>query len=105
MIIVIMFVLCVIGLIYGAANGIGWLVYTSAVLAITLVLYGCVAWAIADQKRWAEFAKEHNCKIVRKETGSHHSGVAIVGGKPGFGSSYTPGKTTYLCDDGIEYVR
>lgn len=45
--------------------------------------------AVAEANAWSEFSKEQNCKVVGYVSGS----------------TYTPEKTGYSCDDGMMYWR
>jgi len=48
-------------------------------------------------EHWQEFQKEHNCKVTGKVDAS-----VLYANKH---SVYVPEKTTYLCDDGIQYTK
>ena len=69
---------------------------------ISVSFIGVAVWAgVADQKKWDAFASSHDCKIVGKEEGS--VGTGFSNGK--VATIYIPGKTTYHCNDGINYTR
>lgn len=76
------------------------------VLSIPATIYA----SIQDQKRWQAFAQAHNCKVVAKEQGHTSTGVGYgvtASGNTGtvVTTTHTPGKTAWLCDDGITYWR
>ena len=71
---------------------------------VALALWGALTiWAvIADSNEWEEFRNAHHCKIVSMESSSTALGVS------GSGNAVVmsvPGKTGWLCDDGITYYR
>lgn len=83
-------------------DGIFWAIGTMLV-----VLLGGALWAgHVDAKRWAKFSAEHDCRVVGKMNGTVGVGTAV---KPGGGvatvTTYEPGKTGYLCNDGVTYWR
>lgn len=73
-------------------------------IGIVLVAILLVWVAIADGNHWATFQKDHHCRIVGKMEPSTGVGPAM-GGKGGIAVVFIPGKTGYLCDDGITYWR
>lgn len=63
-----------------------------------------------EHYRWETFAKTHDCRVVEKMAGDVDTTVApIFDGKGGVsyavGVTDTPGKTAYLCNDGVKYWR
>lgn len=78
---------------YSIPLGIG------VVLVAVIVLFVCLS--IRDEHNWDRFRKQHECKVVRREAGSTTTGFA--NGKTVVVT--TPGKVTWRCDDGVEYVR
>jgi len=53
---------------------------------------------IEEEKQWQAYAKENDCKVVKFERGGVDyltNGESII----------RDDKTTYRCDDGMEYVR
>ena len=101
MIIGVIFVFLIGVMIFGIHIEEHWLSF----LSIIGMVFCLLCWAYQEDKEWEKFAIEYNCKVIRREKGHHSHGTAVVGGKVGFGSSYTADKTTYICDDGVEYVR
>ena len=80
------------------------------VAAIVLVLLGVlfVTAHIYDERAWTEFVKEHECRVVGKTSSSTATTVApVIGGNGGVsvGTTVIPGKTGWLCNDGITYWR
>lgn len=70
-------------------------------LVLVALFAGMIAFAHKEEQRWLEWAKMNECRAVRYEDGSYATGLAgdkVV-------SVYTPGKTTYRCRNGVEYVR
>ena len=73
------------------------------IVGLLLVFFG-----IKGSNEWKVFAKEHNCKIVGRIAGSTQTGVGpVMGNSGGIAVIITPvpGKTGYLCDDGVTYWR
>ena len=61
---------------------------------------------IKEQEEWKVFSAAHECKVVAKTQG--HSSVGTLynsNGSVGFGSIYSPGSKSYLCNNGITYTR
>lgn len=88
----------------------GWA--TRAMLLFCLIIIGLLPVAIRgiiqEQKEWEDFAVERNCKVTDKVQSSVVITTApIVNGSGGVavGTSVVPGKTAYLCDDGVTYWR
>ena len=82
-----------------------------AVMALLLALIPLSIWAaLEEQKEWEAFSSEHYCKVVGRMTGGSQTGVGYgVTNNGKFGTivttTTTPGKTGYLCDDGVTYWR
>lgn len=85
----------------------GRVVLLSFILLIALI--PIMVWAtIADQQEWNAFKSAHACKIVGKMRGDVTTTVApIIGGNGGIavGTSVSPDKTGWQCDDGVTYWR
>jgi hypothetical protein len=63
---------------------------------------------IQENKEWQEFKLEHHCKVVAHISGTTAVGIVpMMGGNGGVGISITPipGKTGWLCDDGVTYYK
>lgn len=61
---------------------------------------------IQEHKAWEQFRVEQNCRVVAKISGSTGVGPTITGsGDVGVTTISVPGKTGWLCDDGITYFR
>lgn len=70
--------------------------------SVAAVMIGTVVGlAIVDENQWQAFAKEHQCKVVGKIAG--YSTYGYHNGK--YQTFYVPSKTTYRCNDGIDYTR
>ncbi len=69
-------------------------------LAGTLIA-GAVALGIHEQNQWEAFAAQHECKVVGKIAG--HTAYGYYNGK--YQSYWVSSKTTYLCNDGVQYTR
>lgn len=65
------------------------------------VIAGAVALAVYEGKQWEAFAKTHDCRVVGKISG--HWSYGYYNGK--YQNYWTPGKTVYKCNDGVEYTR
>lgn len=81
-----------------------WPVFIAAVLIVVAILA-----AICEQGQWERFAEEHHCKVVGRTSSSTGVGVGPISTGNGIGvgviTTVTPGKTGYLCDDGVTYWR
>lgn len=62
---------------------------------------GAVALGVYEEGQWQVFAKEHQCKVVGKIAG--YSTYGYHNGK--YQTYWVPSKTTYRCNDGIDYTR
>lgn len=59
-----------------------------------------------EHKAWEQFLVEHNCRVVARISGSTGVGPTIgANGNIGVATISVPGKTGWLCDDGITYFR
>ncbi len=61
-----------------------------------------------EENQWYVFKEAHDCHIVGQTSGNVSTTVApIIGGNGGvaMGTSYTPGKTGWKCNDGVTYWR
>ena len=65
------------------------------------LIAGAVALAVVEQNQWEAFAAKHECKVVGKIAG--YSTYGYYNGK--YQNHWTPGKTVYKCNDGVEYTR
>ena len=73
---------------------------------LALLLYA----AHRDNVAWKSFAAEHRCKVVGQIRGSVSTGIGTpYNGNETIGVTpmvlCIPGKTGYLCDDGVTYWR
>lgn len=78
------------------------------VLVIALIALPFLSYYVikADREQWAKFAAENNCRVVGKMSGSTSTGFGVTSnGQMGTVVTSTPGKTGYLCDDGVTYWR
>lgn len=65
------------------------------------LIAGAIALATVEQKQWDAFAAQHECKVVGKIAG--HSAYGYRNGS--YTTYWVPSKTTYRCNDGIDYTR
>lgn len=78
----------------------------AAVLTILGLLALCFYGLYLGEKEWEQFRVEHNCKIVGKQSSTVAPGVGVSGNGNAVSTvTVIPGKTGYLCDDGITYWR
>jgi hypothetical protein len=85
----------------------GW-VGRSILFGTPVILVLMAVGIIADAKQWDAFRKAHDCRIVGKMRGDVVTTVApIIGGNGGvaIGTSVTPDKTGWACNDGVTYWR
>lgn len=77
------------------------------IIAIIAVILIGLAWTgTIEKQKWEAFRERHDCKIV----GKTDSDVGIGTGITSNGNATTttiiiPGKTAWLCDDGVTYWR
>jgi hypothetical protein len=69
------------------------------VFAVAVVGLGYLG--VQEQKQWDAFAKAHECKVVGKIAG--YSTYGYYNGK--YQTYWVSSKTTYRCNDGIDYTR
>lgn len=75
------------------------------VCAFVVLLGVGIYFGVKADNEWHDWAAKH-CKVTRKISGHSSSGYGMsYDGKFGYVSTYTPGKTCWLCDDGVEYCR
>lgn len=81
---------------------------------LILVIFGMLALLvnlkIESDKRWAEFMRNHDCKVVEKREGEVAVSTGIVINANGTATpvvlnNSTPDSIGYLCNDGITYWR
>lgn len=65
------------------------------------LIAGAVALAVVEQNQWEAFAAKHECKVVGKIAG--YSTYGYHNGK--YQTYWVPSKTTYRCNDGVDYTR
>lgn len=84
------------------ATAVEWII----LLLILAITGGAVFVAIAEERDWDQFRVSHSCRVVGKTSSTTSSGWAF-GGKGGGGPVVTtePGKTGWLCNDGVTYWR
>lgn len=76
-----------------------------AAIGAALVI-GSVALVVIENSQWDSFSQEHHCKVVGKTTADVGFGTGIgANGQITSLTTVTPGKTGYLCDDGVTYWR
>ena len=58
------------------------------------------------QKEWQAFKLQHDCKIVAKESDTTFTTTGFsTSGNMNIGVGTLAGKTSWLCNDGITYIR
>lgn len=80
-------------------------------IALCVGLIALLVWSSAEEnKKWGNFASEHDCKITQKVKGDLVVGTGV--GMTGNGqmgtvvtTTQTPDKTAWLCNDGVTYWR
>jgi hypothetical protein len=77
---------------------------------VAVVVVVTIGAAMADSQRWEQFKTEHNCRKVSEVAPFTSTGYGFgmtASGKFGSGVVTTtePGKTAWLCDDGVTYWR
>ena len=83
----------------------------SGVVLLTVVSCGAAIVAIdKDNKEWAVFAKEQDCKVVQRIDPIVAYGTGVMVSPSGTASvitipNVTPSKVAFLCNDGITYWR
>jgi hypothetical protein len=78
--------------------GIGFLVAAVVVVAVGV--------ALAESREWDTFKAAHECRVVGKMSGSVTTGVGVApNGQIATVIGSTPGKTGWLCNDGVTYWR
>lgn len=82
-----------------------WFIAVAAV--VTIALFSLAVWAgIEEQKQWNAFAKAHHCNKVAEIAGYYSYGTGVMSnGKVGTVTEWNPSRTTYHCDDGVDYTR
>lgn len=78
---------------------------------IIVLVIALMTWAmIHDARQWEKFKAAHNCKVISRTASTVVPTVTTSVGadgqvSTGITSVYVPGKTGYLCDDGVTYWR
>jgi hypothetical protein len=80
------------------------------IIMVIILIISLIPLTISEEKAWNRFSKEHNCKVISKDSGTYQTNVITTiqpNGQVGTGTmtNYQPGKTGYKCDDGITYYR
>lgn len=78
-----------------------WVLGVATVACVALLIWGTVA----DQRKWERFAAAHHCRKVAQVEAGTRVGYAFTGKGGGVAVMPEPGKSAYLCDDGITYWR
>lgn len=76
--------------------------YTTITLAVVIVLGWLLALGIKEHKAWTRFKTEHECKVVAKVE-PVTTPIFNSDGPTSF--QVQPGKTGWLCNDGVTYWR
>lgn len=81
-----------------------WMVWIGAAFVGLIVL---IVWAsIENARKWDAFKSKYNCKVVAHINGDVFNTFGTdAKGNMTVGVGSTPGKTGWLCDDGITYYR
>jgi hypothetical protein len=92
----------------------GWLTRSAvcfvgcAVISIPLMVVIAMQIDAAENTRWQAFKTAHDCKIVGRMSGSVTTTIAPIVGSKGnvaIGTSVSPDKTGWQCNDGVTYWR
>lgn len=89
-----------------AQGGFAGLFFLAVVAAVVLFFAGTLKLAHEEAREWEAFKVEHACKQVSTVSGSTTTYTYVgAGGMPATCIAYTPGKTVWMCDDGLLRVR
>lgn len=85
---------------------IEWLILAVVAVILPLAIYG----GYIEQKRWGQFVIDHKCRVTGRIAATtsitHGYGVRSDGTTGSMvGTTTTPEKTAWLCDDEITYWR
>ena len=73
---------------------------------IVVLVAVVIAAAIHDSNEWDKFKIDHHCKVVGKMDGDVFNTFGVgSNGQAVVGIGTTPGKTGWLCDDGVTYWK
>ena len=77
------------------------------IVTVIVALIGALIWAtVEDAKEWERFKAGHDCKVVARVRGETMSTVTYgTNGQVHIGTTSTPDKTGWLCNDGVTYYR
>lgn len=77
------------------------------IVGVIIALTAAMVMGASDERsQWEAFSASHSCKIVSKTTGNTLLSPVFSGkGGVGLATTYVPGKTGYLCNDGVTYYR
>lgn len=78
-----------------------WGLFLAAAAAV-LVGVAAIVFTVHDDRAWARFKQQHECKVVAKQASRVIYSVDSTG-KPT--THVVTGTTTWLCDDGAQYTR
>ena len=83
-------------------GGLGGALLIFSALLIAVFVVG----AVQEEREWDSFKVAHQCKVVAKVDGSSSTAIGFsTSGNMVVTPVYTPGKTGWLCDDGITYYK
>lgn len=89
-----------------AQGGFAVLVVLAMIVVAVLFFAGTLKLAREEAREWEAFKVRHACKQVSTVSGSTTTYTYVgAGGMPATGIAYTPGKTAWMCDDGLLRVR
>lgn len=78
------------------------LICVASIAMVCALLYA----AMRDYEEWEAFRTTHSCKVVTRVNGSVMPSVGVsTSGKMVVGTTITPDRTGWLCDDGVTYYR
>lgn len=89
--------------LYQVANpgALDWWYFLPVLLVVVLGVL-----LFQESAEWETFKIDHACKVVAKVQGSVYNTVGVgPKGSPNVGIAVAPGKTGWLCDDGVTYYR
>lgn len=74
-----------------------------AMVALTVILVFALT---MEAKEWEAFRAKHECRAVEKTRGRNGIGTGIgPNGQVMMITTFEPGKTAWLCNDGVTYWR
>jgi hypothetical protein len=92
----------------GGWSRVAVIIIGATVVSVPILIGVAIVIDNNENKKWADFKVVNNCKIVGHITGNVATTIAPVIGGNGqiaIGTTISPDKTGWKCDDGITYWR